>query len=266
VAGGESDADWEAFYLGFVEAFGPVGVPEEETVREMAITKWRLRRVIRAETADINARFDAIDDPASYPAPEPEHPFIELGLSDLPRFEPDPAWFDVERGVAVLEALSSTETPVELIDPDWESALELTERIMSPGDEELPELWTKASFIEFLTKTAASMGYTFSGWVTETLDGIPAYLDSRERQAAAEQAKAERAAAARERRRRYLERAAILASPEMDDRFRRAEAHLDRRFAKLLSQLELLQRMRSGQDVPPPMRIEIHDHTPDEGD
>lgn len=42
-----------------------------------------------------------------------------------------------------------------------------------------------------------------------------------------------------------------------DDRFMRYEVSLDRAFDRTLSQLERLQRIRSGQVVPPPVKLEI---------
>ena len=256
VAGGESEADWDAFYQGFCETFRPVGVPEEETVREMAMTKWRLRRVIKAETADMNARFDAIDDPTSYPGPSEE--------DSLPYFGPNRSV--VERGVEVLEALRSPDGDFDLIDPDWDAALALIELTMGlddeddEDDEELPEEgFTKDSFLDYLTRAARSHKSMAEQWIAETLEEVPDYIDAMERHAAAQAEKVALAELERQRLRRYLERAALLPSPEMEARLWRAEAHLDRRFAKLLSQLELLQRMRTGQDVPPPVRLEIHD-------
>jgi hypothetical protein len=40
-------------------------------------------------------------------------------------------------------------------------------------------------------------------------------------------------------------------------------AHLDRAFARKLNELELLQRLRSGEDVPPPIRLQIQDDRPE---
>ena len=41
------------------------------------------------------------------------------------------------------------------------------------------------------------------------------------------------------------------------DNLVRHEAHLDRSFARALGQLQLLQRLRSGQNVPPPERLKV---------
>jgi hypothetical protein len=43
----------------------------------------------------------------------------------------------------------------------------------------------------------------------------------------------------------------------LQDRLQRYEASLDRSFDRTLSQLERLQRVRSGQLVPPPLKVEI---------
>ena len=60
-----------------------------------------------------------------------------------------------------------------------------------------------------------------------------------------------------DRQRKGRERAAILPHPDQMDRLNRGETHLDRRFAKALGQLEVIQRMRSGDRVPAPVRIHV---------
>ena len=44
---------------------------------------------------------------------------------------------------------------------------------------------------------------------------------------------------------------------EVSDHLSRYEAHLSREFGRTLSELERLQRMRKGQPVPPPIKVDI---------
>jgi hypothetical protein len=67
-----------------------------------------------------------------------------------------------------------------------------------------------------------------------------------------------RAASMHVRRQAELDaKAAVVPSPQVLDRLLRYEAHLSREIDRTLSQLERLQRMRMGQAVPPPLKVEI---------
>jgi len=72
-------------------------------------------------------------------------------------------------------------------------------------------------------------------------------------------AKRERDATTMAKRKRTV----ALLPPQVLDQIIRAEAHFDRRFNKTLNQLELLQRMRSGDRVPAPVRIEVTEDGPE---
>jgi hypothetical protein len=58
-------------------------------------------------------------------------------------------------------------------------------------------------------------------------------------------------------RREHNVAGARVPSQEVSDRLLRYEAHLSREFDKTLSQLERLQRMRKGQPVLPPIKVEV---------
>ena len=251
-AGGESEDDWWAFHQGFCETFRPVGVVQEDLVRELATIRWCLRRVIRAEAADIDARHAAINDLASHPprpAPPPP-PAPPAGMT----------WEEVENGLRLLEALQSVDSDVQTTNPDWQSAIDLTGGFVCPADFLEPtEPWTRDSFIEFATKVADTCEMTYEQFIRETLIEVGDFLDSIHQQEAAHVAEIERYEAQCERTRDRLRREAILPSTLVEDRIQRTQAHLDRRFAKTLDQLELIQRATSGDELPPPVRIVITD-------
>lgn len=50
----ESIDEWEEFYDGFRDYLKPDGPPEEDLVYQIAANRWRARRVVHAETAEIN--------------------------------------------------------------------------------------------------------------------------------------------------------------------------------------------------------------------
>jgi hypothetical protein len=63
--------------------------------------------------------------------------------------------------------------------------------------------------------------------------------------------------AAGERRAEHQTTAALIPGQGDLDRIIRYEAHLNREYDRILSQLERLQRIRLGQPTPPTIRLEI---------
>ncbi len=262
VAGGESEEEWVAFYQGCRETFQPRGMILEELVSELSMIMWRKRRIIRAENASINAQYDAIDDPASYPSPTDDDvsaPEVET--------EDNPDW--MMPGIRTLEALQSPEVDWDVIESDWECALEVL-RYFEGGEDFLltGEPWTPALFVEHVKKVAEPNDETYQELLSSVLEKARDHLGEVERRTRADRAEVERRArdarAEVARRaseamtlRKHLERAAILPAPATEERLQRAEAHLGRRFAQVLSQIELLQRACSDEDVPPPLRIQV---------
>src|SRR5262245_21378715 len=54
----ECPKEWEAYRAGIVAALAPVGTLETELVERVAVLTWRLRRVVRFETAVTAAGID----------------------------------------------------------------------------------------------------------------------------------------------------------------------------------------------------------------
>jgi hypothetical protein len=56
-----------------------------------------------------------------------------------------------------------------------------------------------------------------------------------------------------------IERASVTLLPSLGemDKFTKYDAHQERKIARTLGQLEILQRSRSGEDLPPPIRVAI---------
>ncbi len=160
VAGGESPEAWEAFRQGYHQSFAPVGVPEIETVDEMAMVKWRQRRVIRAETADIDALFDAIDDPNWQP---------ELFDDSTPE-EHDESQIPLMNALFVLGWLISPDGKPEPPVPDWWFIADEIADVNWPTLPRSETAWTKEIFIEYLTETAESLGTTYDQLIKDACE------------------------------------------------------------------------------------------------
>lgn len=247
VAGGEDAAEWAEFKKSWHDCFKPVGLPEEELVDHLAITAWRRRRVIRREVALIDSRYEAIDEGVQSIAHSYIKTIAEQGLES--------AGCDVSAGVELLEILDVLDADTQL-DPEgansalgvlhFSGPLSLKEL---PEDQEVPFTGTAGSFRDWISAHAAAEETDYPAVLQGTLQ-IAERILSRQAQ--------RREAMAKNRLAR--ERAAVMPSVQEMDSLVRHEAHLDRSFSRALSQLELLQRMRSGERLPAPDRVEVTVH------
>ncbi len=77
IEGFESKEMWQHFRKGIVESLKPIGALEEELADNIALNRWRLRRVTHAETASINLRFQETREDmtrfSGYLAPDPDN-------------------------------------------------------------------------------------------------------------------------------------------------------------------------------------------------
>ena len=240
-AGGEPEEEWLEFLEGFRADFKPVGTPQEALVLLLAIDSWREFRAVRAQGASIDALYSAIKDPASYPDPPPE-PFLPVREYDLNTLA------DAHR---VLTAFLPENSPDELSEEeDWGMAAEVLNFMGCVDQIPDSDSWTKDTFQDALYASAQVHDSSVEDHVTYALieiedsyDQLQTYLEERA-------AQMQRHEAAVDRRRRQLEREAILATASMESTVQRIEAHLSKRKQRTLGELELLQRARSGESTP----------------
>ena len=58
----ETEEEWDRFRDGIVEYLAPEGLLEENLAESIALTRWRLRRVTHAETAELNRQVQQTED------------------------------------------------------------------------------------------------------------------------------------------------------------------------------------------------------------
>ncbi len=243
-AGGEPDGEFENYLERCWDYFKPVGAPEEDIVQDIAMIDWRNRRVVRAETAAIDAEYAKIENPKSYADISAYKSSMELLYEQFD--------YDMRRCVELLKSLKNLDGEALLTDPDWEGALVLVSvsGLNIPKDlinrTLVKRSWTAGTLRNALHKLAESVGLTAG-------DLFQAMVDV----GRAELARIDRRDTDMEFRRKALERNAILPPPAELDRIIKIESHFARRKAKLLNQLEVLQRYRTGQEVGPLLRVDL---------
>ncbi len=91
----ETEEEWYEFREGILESLVPVGTLEEELAESIALFRWRLRRVVRYETAAINVSVHSAAGDA-YAADF----YLAEDKDDVP--DPDPTFVAVSREQRVI--------------------------------------------------------------------------------------------------------------------------------------------------------------------
>lgn len=257
---GESHAEYQSLLKGLQEAFRPEGKLEETLVEKLATVLWRHRRLIVAEGAEIRKNIEFLEwDQREQQREEA----LEIGKS--PTLE-DVLGEEDKAGLVwkmqnpevlerCLELLAELQKSIEangfLPDDDAE-VLKII--YGTSGQHRLRE--TVYGVYETWVNTAAASEVEREGYASpeECKENVLREIDAEIRRLKRYQ----KVHAAVEANRTKLEllRQGVPDSPTLD-RLLRYEASLERAFDRALSQLERLQRMRLGQPVPPPVKVQL---------
>jgi len=249
---GESRAEYSALLKGLIDEYQPVGIVWSNYVEMLAATYWKMRRLVKAEHAEIVEQID----------------FSHLESDVAQQAE---AWDKVRKGGISPGIMRPTRNPYVVNETKnmlktLRNALE-TAGFESPGED--PWLLRKLFGID--DDGAAPFGFfkiyrlygkqaaealkvndiaevdRLKGIILESLDGTIASLGEYEKGLFALTAM-----------QNGLKVDQALISPHGDsDRFLRYWKFLSRELNNILSQLERFQRMRDGQPVPPAIRIHV---------
>ena len=224
----ESREEFEDFYRTYYEHLAPVGPLEEMLAEQIIVAHWRLRRARTAETAEVALSVDG-------------------GVWERRKANECRSLRQILEN-PVLRYTSS-------LGVTWiENALrELRDNIAQGGKLDVDVLETfECAFVDKSDRIFQKLGdLRFEGAdkerILEYLDQELKNLRERiiqftERESMEEQARQE---------------AAVLPSAQTLDKILRYETALDRQLFRAMSELERLQRRRLGENVPPPLTMEI---------
>ena len=252
---GESRAEYESLLSGPQETFQPEGTLEEALVKKLAMTLWRHNRLIQAETAEIQSAVEFMEwDQQHAQQQEAEEIGSEAELEyqgGLIRKIQNPRVLE-----CCLKLLKELREAIEQKGFQSEDQV-ILQRVYGEEDQEhLSEnlydnyrIWFQTAGVSDAERLAN--GYASpEGCVRNVLEEIDEEIGRLKRYQKtlgtilAQRAKLDAV-------RRTLPEGPIL------DRLLRYEAHLERVFDRTLSQLERLQRIRQGQPVPPPIKVQL---------
>jgi len=272
--GEENLEEFHSLLKGLWESYEPMGVVEESLVQTIAACWWRKARVIRAENGEIRKRLDTLHGDRAQRT-------SDKGNFDLARSHLDLGLYDAENKAD--QKISSRErwSGIQSAQTDMRShisGLLYMSVLLHRAKSEI----VGAGYISEETQKKILLAFCFWDYPfthaclharpPETkAEGVPP-KDSEDKQAEKERGfvlelidtQLERMKAFGESafEREGLQgdaeaRSFSLPSADATDKILRYEAHLDRQLYRAMDQLERLQRQRRGENVPPPLNINL---------
>jgi len=251
----ESPAEYRELLDGLRETFQPEGALEDLLVEKLATSSWRLRRVLMAESSEVQRNVE------SYEWQQRNLRNEECSRFDISKSFSFPGLIHQVQNPAVLQRC------VEMLE-------ELKENIGSRGfEEDADNLILDAIYGERDERLSRNDVFDdYEAWLNTSV----ASVEEREREgyAAPEQCQQhvihaiekeilrlrryqkDHAAFQTARTRLEVQSRHVPTTPEMD-RLLRYETTLERSFDRTLSQLERAQRLRRGQPVPPEVKVRV---------
>jgi len=258
----ESRAEYENLLQGLMDHFQPIGQLEELLVEKLVMLWWRYRRLLQAEAARIRTQADSTERGSLREAVVQmtvagdsnllqmafltgnEHRLmdaISLFKRLMEAIEKD--GLDWQRDRPVLKKLFGREPPQGLVISDWEKreAAENAEpERTSPLVKRYYELTHPGGEVEVSSHHGKKEMLGEVGEIVAALEPeLKKWLIARDVS----------------RLRRKTE--ALVPQGELGDRLLRYESSLERAIDRTLSQLERLQRLRTGQPVPPTLKVDV---------
>jgi hypothetical protein len=250
---GESQDEFDALLNGLCEHFQPVGAFEEGQVEMLAATRWRQRRVLIAEAAEIQAGTEFIewDERQRQKAEAAAFSLVEENGGLMRRISNPEA---VQSCLALLDEIRQIVEAVGFKAPNTEHNL-----AMLYGDFDV-DRWNGAlshSYRSFSQIANSADDFRKRGGNPSPEECKKFFL----KELAAEKKrlkrwKQERDSIEASRLKLEVQRRSVPISPRLDQLIRYS-ASLERTFERTLNQLECAQRMRLGQPVPPPLNVNV---------
>ncbi len=251
--GRESIEQYESLLCDLTRQFRPEGTLEEVLVEKLAMLLWRHRRLVQAESAEIAKVTEFVEEDTRnrryFDAEDRENRAGKEGAL-LHRCTNE---FVYLRAISTLKLLRGA---IQARGVNRVQDSEILRRIygggaMGPAD----GLYMTFSVMVQAVEMARELGLDPPELSTEDVSKGVLQLIDLEIEGLEELKKT--VEQTHRLRMRYTVTASLVPHQAVLDRLLRYEASLDRSFDRTLNQLERLQRMRLGQAVPPPVKVEL---------
>ncbi|MBZ5652885.1 MAG: hypothetical protein LAO18_20645 [Acidobacteriia bacterium] len=266
--GAESLEEFHALLEDLGDAYDPVGVVEEILVQTIATTLWRKARVIRAENGEIRKQLDTAA--ADRALPNSDKGNFDLAISEM-ELRLYNAENPTDQKMSTMERLSAAQLAQRTL-REHGSGLDYLSVLLRRAKSEIQ---SQGFISERLRKKIFStVCFWDYGFALGCLSGGPGRGGPKDSLSETETSNADLLAIIENRLERLgtfkeysVEREKLAADAEGKalslpsanaiDKLLRYEAHLDRQLYRAMDQLERLQRQRKGENVLPPLNINL---------
>jgi len=240
---GESSLEFEQFRRGLITDFVPVGDKEYEQAEIYYVNSWRLKRVYPAEAGEITKLLCEYNPAAELAASEHARPYLQ-GLADLKKLDEIESQISQHGRVSPENLAWLRELPYGAMANDFVGLIVLAQDNENTEDGgPKPDVPAAADCRE---PTSAASTPEDCGFVREVLLNALAYLKNKIREEAAYHGQYTFSKVEATKAALRVPQEAVL------NRLMRYENHLQNKMNNALHNLERMQRLRRGNEVPPP--------------
>jgi hypothetical protein len=276
--GEESQEEFDALAQELLEHYEPVGPIERKFVEKIAICWWRLGRAIRAENGELRKRLDTLSMDRTLRHEDQVNLALRFSMGGVSLFNAQNA---ADAKVTTVQRNSALQAMDRLLREHSLGLLYLTTLLEVAKSEigragDISEASRKKILLMFGALDLPFAIYCRNGSAPETkAEGQPRESDA-DKETETDPALTLRAidhqleklnllrAHALEREKLSLDaeaRSFSMPSEDATDKLLRYEAHIDRQLYRAMDQLERLQRQRQGENVPPPLSVNVSRRT-----
>ena len=255
--GVESQEQFDSLLADLREQFNPQGALEAMLVEKIAVSYWRLRRACRYEVGLIRNQLDNATDKfyskTNYGGDKKNKTDEEIEQAIKQEQENLEFW---EKGKEQLTAMQKEGKPLEEIydcEGNWEDLYGKICHLL-PEDEDEEKDWQPSELREFLNKE--------QGWSDDQIwQTHIALCDEKITASRQDILNLEKDKVNNKLRLQVVKMKGSIPSKDDLDRLLRYETAIERQFYKAMNQLERMQRLRAGDDVPAPAEVDLNLNT-----
>jgi hypothetical protein len=259
--GAENPEEFDVLMEDLKAQLGPEGTMEEMLVEKVAVAYWRLRRAYRYEVGLIRQELDTATDDfyneTDYRDEKINKPDEEVEQEIEKHKEGIEYWKKDKRNLSKMHKDGKSLEEIYDWEENWEMLYDKVSEIVPDEELDDDEKWTK-QLREFLNNKA--------NWsddrIWQTLIEI---CDEKVRECMEEIVSHKKQKEKNRLKLQVIRKLGSIPSKNELDRLLRYEGAIERQLYKAMNQLERLQRMRSGDNVPAPVEVDVNVNTGQNG-
>jgi hypothetical protein len=256
--GAEDPAEFEALAQDLKSQLQPQGALEAMLVEKITVAYWRLRRAYRYEAGLIRRELDAATDgfygQTKWDGGKLNRTDEEIDGKIQQENDAIAYWQKDKRELGRMRKAGKPLEDIYDWDENWEGLGDRVEELLPDGFEYTDDGWPR-QLREFLNTSA---NWSDDDIWKALIEDCDSRIERHRRQIPALEAEKEQ----NREKIEVLKKLGSVPSKHELDRLLRYEGAIERQFYKALNQLERLQRLRAGDDVPAPVEV---DDTDEEG-